>query len=84
MNETKNATTRVRPVRKGSMKHYFVFAAIQGGLVGFGCVTLLNPVVGLLAAAAMASWGVKSAYDMVRHDQANASIERPMKPQKDV
>ncbi len=59
------------------MKHYFVFAVIQGGLVGFGCVTLLGPVVGLLAAVVMASWGLKSAYDMVQHDQANDRNEAP-------
>uniref|UniRef100_A0A6M3ILG3 Uncharacterized protein n=1 Tax=viral metagenome TaxID=1070528 RepID=A0A6M3ILG3_9ZZZZ len=58
------------------MKHYFVFAVIQGGLVGFGCVMLLGPVDGLLVAVAMALWGVKSAYDMVRYDKASDTVRR--------
>lgn len=59
------------------MKHYYVFAVIQGGLVGFGCVTLLGPVVGLVVTVVMASWGVKSAYDMARDDQANKALSGP-------
>ena len=57
------------------MKHYFVFAAIQGALVGVACITIFGYVAGLLLAVVMAAWGVRSAVDMVRDDEANEKAE---------
>jgi hypothetical protein len=58
------------------MKHYFVFAAIQGALVGVACVMIFGCVAGLAMVFVMAAWGVRSAMDMVRDDQANAEVRR--------
>lgn len=61
---------------KALVKHYFVFSAIQGALVGAACITIFGYVAGLLLAVVMAVWGVRAAKDMVRDDKASKEGQR--------
>ena len=51
------------------MKHYYIFALLEGMLIGFGCVMFAGPSRGMILALVWSAWKLKATYDINNDEQ---------------